>query len=423
MCNAGLPVFVPLEGSGRRRLATNGDSLSAANITRVAMHDDDTLKGSGSRRLATDNGVDFAVKSLAVHKNRLFMGGQGVPSFPFVANPAGVEKMAIFDGSNFLSFGGDPLVLEDSMFLSISAMHSFKDKLVVVGEFKADINGADVYAYAHWDSDSGWAVPGGGPGAAAAVKGSCLLEHDSILYMGALAYTQVLSTASGNVAIEHLARFNGNSWMAAGNFGAAGPAYTMLLYQGNIIVAGDKMLTHLGAKTNNAFPATPVVSSIAAWNPTSNTWSALTDVISNDIGVASKWSHNTIVAVLCEYQGDLIVGGEFDKLWPSQTAVNNIAKYSGTLQKWSVLGNSTHNGIKGVVLALAVFQDLLFVGGKIFKLNDVNHYGGIVTWNGLTQTWARIPLSPPFYGVQGMVNSLLVWNDLLFLGGFFLQCT
>jgi hypothetical protein len=121
---------------------------------------------------------------------------------------------------------------------------------------------------------------------------------------------------------------------------------------------------------------------------------------------------NGAVYALAVIGTDLYVGGEDF----SQTAdgsvknLNSIAKYSGGM--WSALA---HNGLNGIVCALAVSGTDLYVGGVFSgsadgSLPNLNH---IVKYSG--GAWSALANN----GLNDTVNALAVSGTDLYVGGGF----
>ncbi len=70
------------------------------------------------------------------------------------------------------------------------------------------------------------------------------------------------------------------------------------------------------------------------------------------------------------------------------------------------------------MFALAVYQDMLYIGGDFIHLgNDTTRAGNIVAWDG--SAFRFLAVSNSRNGVSDFVSALVVWNDLLILGGAF----
>ncbi len=126
---------------------------------------------------------------------------------------------------------------------------------------------------------------------------------------------------------------------------------------------------------------------------------------------------NGNVLAMAMFQGDLYVGGSFTQA--GGVTLNNLARWDG--QSWSAVGNGSGNGVSAPVLSLAVHQGVLYIGG-IFREVDA---GGdnievdyIVGWDG--QDWQRLG-SAASNGVNSYVYSLAAYDGDLYVGGNFNQ--
>ena len=99
---------------------------------------------------------------------------------------------------------------------------------------------------------------------------------------------------------------------------------------------------------------------------------------------------------MTEYNGELYIGGLFSDA--GGVAANNIAKWNGT--NWSVVGT----GINGMIQTLVVYNGELYAGGTM-----PNH---IVKWNGT----AWVPVGS---GINGNVRALQVFDNSIYAGGDF----
>ena len=139
------------------------------------------------------------------------------------------------------------------------------------------------------------------------------------------------------------------------------------------------------------------VNSIAKWNGTTSTWSAL----------GAGGINGQVSALAADGAGNLYVGGTFTFYDGDMAKVNNIAKWNGT--KWSALGS----GVDSPVSALAVDgAGNLYVGGAFYYAGDVSA-NGLALWDGTK--WSALGS-----GVDATVSALtVVGPGDLFAGGQF----
>ena len=139
---------------------------------------------------------------------------------------------------------------------------------------------------------------------------------------------------------------------------------------------------------------------IAAFDPATNTWSAL----GNGLG-------GVVRALLALPNGDLVAGGNFTSAGGGAAA--NIARFDGTT--WWPLGT----GIQGQVIAFALLPNGDLVAGGYFTTAGGVAANNIARWDGAS--WA--PLGKGMSGLDSRVNALTVFDDgsgpALYAGGDF----
>ena len=158
---------------------------------------------------------------------------------------------------------------------------------------------------------------------------------------------------------------------------------------------------------------------------------------------------------MTEYNGELIAAGIFDSA--GSVAASSIAAYDGS--KWKSLGvNLANYGISAFNGSLGVYKNNLYVAGDFDSVNSIYTTSGIAAWNGtnwdtvFSDTYTAVMQSPsniamtlfdgylfvsgnynnqvPYKyngdsvstvdsGVVGFINSMVVWNGSLYVGGDF----
>ncbi len=112
---------------------------------------------------------------------------------------------------------------------------------------------------------------------------------------------------------------------------------------------------------------------------------------------------NTVVKALATHGDIVFVGGDFTL--PSSF----IAAWNTSLGQWESLGD----GVDGVVSSLLVVGDDLYVGGKFSRVGNV-FTRGIARWNIPTGTWSAVG-----GGIQGDVQCLESDGTYLYAAGWF----
>jgi hypothetical protein len=120
-----------------------------------------------------------------------------------------------------------------------------------------------------------------------------------------------------------------------------------------------------------------------------------------------------IVLDICEYQGNLVVGGEMSPIGLGL----DLIQYDGT--QWSNVGGGLAGSI-GAVSALEVYQGELYVGGGMYVgAGSPGH--GLVRWNG--SQWRDVGGSMrDIYGTtqyNASANSFMLHEEKLYVGGSF----
>jgi hypothetical protein len=115
---------------------------------------------------------------------------------------------------------------------------------------------------------------------------------------------------------------------------------------------------------------------------------------------------NGSVHALIPFEGKLAVGGDFSAVDgdSSQAHLTILDDDAQALPAWSGLG------LDGRVATLSVFQGLLVAGGE-FDISGASH---LAAFNAEAEI-------QPIVGANGAVQTLLAWDDRLFVGGYFEQ--
>ena len=256
-----------------------------------------------------------------------------------------------------------------------------------------------------------------------------------------------------------------NTWSNLGNMGLNGPVNCIAEFQDMLYVGGSFSQTADGSITN--------LNNIAMYNPVYNTWSALANgglngqvncvsVIGNILYIGGSFSGtadnnstyfnklnniakyilseniyewqwlaeyglNGLVNCIAEFStGILYIGGNFNSVYATTYTMNNIARYiPQTLpypDLWSPLlvNNSTDNsnGLNGSVNSICVFENVLYIGGEFVwsynseSSNNITSFNPAIVPNGF---W--YPLANE--GLDGQVVCITTVTNKLYIGGFF----
>jgi len=186
--------------------------------------------------------------------------------------------------------------------------------------------------------------------------------------------------------------------------GVSGYVYAIAIDgQGNVYVGGS-----FGVVGGLVTP----VSNIALYNPSTNTWSQLGTGTNNGVSGGSPTSVNAL-AVL---GNDLYVGGNFTQA--GGVSANYVARYNPTTNNWSALGSGSSNGVSGIVRALVVLGNDLYVGGSFGQASGKSA-NNVARFNPATDTWSVLGTGSS-NGLNNQVSAMAVdGQGNLYVGGGF----
>ncbi len=329
------------------------------------------------------------VNALVVHGDQLIAGGKfygGGSDAPGVASWDGqewyqigtsgarwVECLAIYDDSiiaagffgpgQIVRWNGDDWVeLEGGISLnsdprgggcepilidtSVRSLAVFQNELIATGSFTL-AGGKSARRIARWDG-SDWNPIGTGM----SVAPRAFTIHEGMLIAGG-GFQE-----DGEFTVSKISAFDGRDWHHLGD-GVHGAVQALASYQGNIVVGGQFSLV-----------SDPNVILAAQWDGTE--WRSL----GTGIGNRYECDH---VAAFEEYNGDLIVLGNFDRA--GDTDAKNIARWDGG--DWHTFGEEIAGGIS----AMTTFEGRLIVGGSFLKAGGVPARN-IAAWDG--SNWSSL---------------------------------
>ncbi len=222
---------------------------------------------------------------------------------------------------------------------------------VIVGGYFSTAGGVAASRIARYSPMTGaWAPMGLGP--EGSVDALAVLPSGEVLAGGSF-------TMAGGGAANNIARFNPTTgvWAALGS-GVSGGAFPEVLalavLPGGDVIVGGSFATAGGVVAN----------SIARYNPSTNTWSAL-----------GSGTNSIVYALAVLPGGDVIVGGFFTTA--GGVTANRIARLNPTTGSWSAMGSGVawdNYYTAPSVRALAVLP-----GGDVMVGGDFGSAGGIET--------------------------------------------
>ena len=453
-----------VDNPGVRALAVSGNSLlvggqfTTANLggtgatpaisaNRVAKFD--TMANTWSALSQGDgNGVNSSVFALAVSGNSLFVGGSfttanlgGTGATPAIA----ANRIAKFDTTtntwSAISQGDGNGVNGNNVFaLAVSG-----NSLFVGGDFfTANLGGTGATPailaifVAKFDTMANtWSAlsQGDGNGVDSTVFALAASGNNVFVGGGFFKVNQLGTGATPAIPANHVAKFDTttNTWSALSQGDGNGVstlavAVVALAVSGNSLLAGGVFTTaNLGGTG-----ATPAITAnnVAEFDTFTNTWSALSQGNGNGMNSDSfpnSSFHNSSVRALAVMGNAIYVGGDF--IFAGNVAANHVAKFDTLTNTWSALsqgdGNGVGGGLGGLVFALAVSGNNLFVGGSFFTANlggtgatpaiTVNQ---VAKFDTTANTWSALSQGDGG-GVNGRVLALAMSGNSLFVGGEF----
>jgi trimeric autotransporter adhesin len=343
------PLGAGLNNTGLGLAVLNGDLYVSGNFTLAGgvPNTRGVARWDGADWHPVGGGALFAVRTLGVYQGELIAGG----AFNVVLDGQTVRGLARLDAASqtweVMGGGFDP-----SGGASGFAVHNSGrgDELVVVGGYYK-IASRVAMGIARW-SEAAQAWDRFGPGFDWNPWRFTTYRGD--LIAGGSFYS------AGNVEARGVARWDGREWHALGS-GVGNTA-------GNIVGVIDVLREYndelyVGGHFFNS-GGVPTLN-ISRWNGDTETWS--------DVGGGVTGGEVPHVFAMAEYNGDLIVGGDFD--FAGGVPAFNIARWDG--RQWHAMGDGV-----GCVMSMAVFEGELYV--------SVNcGLQGMQRWDG-TQ-WHAVP--------------------------------
>jgi trimeric autotransporter adhesin len=202
-------------------------------------------------------------------------------------------------------------------------------------------------------------------------------------------------TTIGGVIARSVAAWDPGSqtWSALGS-GLGGVEYpsvsALATLDGRLYVAGE--FTTAGGV---------IVEHVACWDPVTGDWSALGS------GVIGTYSPPYVHAMAAGHDR-LYVGGTFTTAGGADA--NYIACWDPSTQAWSPLGA----GMNGDVVALAVLDGKVYAAGAFTTAGNINAYR-VACWNPATETWSALGWEEGW----NWVSALTVLDGKLYAGGSF----
>ena len=202
-------------------------------------------------------------------------------------------------------------------------------------------------------------------------------------------------TTSNAVQLNHIARFDGDSWEPLGT-GMNGPVKGLKAYPDGVYAAGWFTMAD-----------TVVANGLARWDGTR--WHSVHDL---PMIMPPQLGHNFINDVAI-YNGQVYIGGLFHGA--AESTLHCLATFNGT--EWVGLDNGMRGSLTKV-LHLDTHDSLLYISGAFADTGQYGHpdnpASGIVAWNGTD--WVELGS-----GTDGASQPWVTWvdwhNDTLYAAG------
>jgi hypothetical protein len=247
-------------------------------------------------------------------------------------------------------------------------------------------------------------------------------------------------TVAGGLNVNHIARWDGSSWNTMG--GSDNGPDEILLHNDHIYIAGGigilsgKPIRGVGVWNGSTWDSIPIqpfsdnqptaiVFALASINNELYIGGAFNSVGGIPVNNLAKWNGNnwsslffplsdSYIYSICEYKGELYIGGNFySSAYPNDT-IQNIMRYNGSI--WKSVGGGLHGGMDEVS-SMVVFNNELYVAGT-FTVAHGNPGNYIAKWDGTS--WSDVGGGViGLFGGNGQIHELKVFNNELYAGGAF----
>ncbi len=362
---------------------------------------------NGVSWFALGTGTSGDIDALAVYDDGTGAALYACGSFDYAGDLL-VNHVAKWDGTVWSALSGPSDTGLGGLFHEASILAVYDDgtgaALYVGGAFDT-AGGVAVNSVAKWNGNT-WSSLGSGL-AGLNRQVYALTEYDD--GSGASLFVGGEFTSAGGVTVNNIAEWDGSSWSALSGPSGTGMDLSVFSFgvfddgTGAALIAGGSFNVAGGVMANN----------VAGWD--GSEWSALAGPPGNGL--------NGGAGAFVEFDDGsgpaLYAGGYFETA--GGVLVNHIAKWDGSA--WSALTGASGTGVNARVQALAVHDDgsgaALYVGGEFTNAGGVvvNY---IARWNG--SEWSALE-GPSGVGMKNIVYALTEFDDgtgpALYAGGWF----
>lgn len=428
-----------------------GAGEPVVGLNNVARYDIETGQWSS----LSHEGINGTVQSLAVNGNDLYVGGeflgthdgnvlgQGIlryntgtanwsPLNGSVKNVGGLNgpviTMAVFAGDVFAggsfesTLGDAPLsvghivrykpltdtweqLTDNGLNGTVWSITATSAGIYVGGPFSGTQEGmTTLNRVAFYDSVGWFPFPEGGLNGP--VTSISLFDGD--VYVGG----DFETTADGKTTLNRIARLHNNQWSALVGNGLNGTVNAITGGTDSLYIAGSfdqtadisASVTGMNAFARYGPPASPLAENLGT---------GTTGFIPFNGGIGLN---GEVRAIESGPGGMLYVGGDFTQSFDGTVGLGKIARFNPIAKKWTALDMG---GLNGVVNALAVDGNTLYVGGEF---STTAQSGGpvlrcIAKYDLTTNTWSAMENN----GLDSEVRAMKIIGDNLYVGGSFGQ--
>ncbi|MBC7773693.1 MAG: immunoglobulin domain-containing protein [Pyrinomonadaceae bacterium] len=314
---AGFNNFVRSVVSFNGELIAGGDFTSSGGTTvnHIARWD-----GAAWQPLGT--GMNARVRTLAVYGDNLIAGGE------FTSSGGTPSYIARWNGTTWQAMG---LGINHHVY----TLANYGPELIAGGIFTSAGGYSQASGVTRWDGVA-WRPLGTFNGRVINGTVWSLVVHNNELVVGGA------FASAGGVTAPNIARWNGTTWQSFGS-GTQGPVYSLAVYN-NEVVAGGLVNPY----------------NVVRWD--GSAWRSL----------GGNTGADNLVRVMDVYQGELILGGMFNRVGP--LSVPRLARWNG---QWGVLGAAPD----APPTSFIPFAGQLMVAGGFRTVEDTISSGPML-WNG-----------------------------------------
>jgi trimeric autotransporter adhesin len=336
-----------IDGQGRvyvgGRFAQAGE-VSANNVARFDPATNSwSALGTGANNGVSDTSFSERVNALAIDRQgRVYVGGQFTRAGEVSANnvarfdPQANSWSALGTGSSNGVSGRSPIPPAPS----VSALAVDEQGRVYVGGDFTQAGGVSARSVARFDpATNSWSALGAGVsfslGSGVEVN-ALAIDGQGRVYVGGR------FAEAGEVSANNVARFDpqANSWSALGTGSSNGVSVRSPISPAlgvSALAVDGQGRVYVGGRFAEAGGVS--ASSVARFNPATNSWSAL--------GTGGGSGTNDIVRALAvDGQGRVYVGGFFTQA--GGVSANSVARFDPATNSWSTLGTGANNGVTGL---------------------------------------------------------------------------